>query len=34
MTGSQKAKAAVLEHQLLSGTKTEGYCGDKYVKHR
>ena len=34
MTGLEKAKAAVLEHQRLSDAKTEGNCGDKYVKHR
>lgn len=34
MSNSEKAKAAVLEHQRLSGAKTVGNCGDKYVKHR
>ncbi len=26
-------KAAVLEHQRLSGAKTVGNCGDQYAKH-
>ncbi len=30
---SEKAKAVVLEHQRLSGAKTECNCGAKYVKH-
>lgn len=34
MTGIQKAKAAVLEHQRLSGAKTVRNCGDQYVKYR
>ncbi len=34
MTGSKKAKAAVLEHQRLSGANTVGNCGDQYVKYR
>lgn len=34
MSYSEKAKAAVLEHQRLSGAKTVGNCGDKHVKHR
>lgn len=34
MSNSEKAKAAVREHQRLSGAKTVGNCGDKYVKHR
>ena len=34
MTGSRMAKAAVLEHQRLSGAKTERNCGDQYVKYR
>ena len=34
MTGSKKAKAAVREHQRLSGAKTVGNCGDQYVKYR
>nr|DAO54693.1 MAG TPA: hypothetical protein [Caudoviricetes sp.] len=33
MKTSEKAKAAVLEHQRLSGAKTECNCGAKYVKH-
>ena len=34
MTVLEKAKAAVLEHQRLSGAKTVGNCGEQYVKHR
>ena len=34
MTVSEKAKAAVREHQRLSGAKTVGNCGDQYVKYR
>jgi len=34
MTGSKMAKAAVREHQRLSGAKTVGNCGDQYVKYR
>lgn len=34
MTVSKKAKAAVREHQRLSGAKTVGNCGDQYVKYR
>lgn len=34
MTGSKMAKAAVLEHQRLSGAKTVRICGEQYVKHR
>lgn len=34
MTVSKKAKAAVLEHQRLSGAKTVGNCGEQYVKYR
>lgn len=34
MTGSKMAKAAVLEHQRLSGAKTESDCGEQYVKYR
>lgn len=34
MNGSEMAKAVVLEHQRLSGAKTEGNCGEQYVKHR
>nr|DAL51255.1 MAG TPA_asm: hypothetical protein [Caudoviricetes sp.] len=34
MTGSKMAKAAVLEHQRLSGAITLGNCGEQYVKHR
>lgn len=34
MTGSKMAKAAVLEHQRPSGAKTEGNCGEQYVKYR
>ncbi len=34
MTGSKKAKAAVREHQRLSGAKTVRNCGDEYVKYR
>lgn len=33
MEGLKMAKAAVLEHQRLSGAKTECNCGAKYVKH-
>jgi hypothetical protein len=33
MTGSKMAKAAVLEHQRLSGAKTERSCGEQYVKY-
>lgn len=33
MTGLEKAKAAVREHQRLSGAKTVRNCGDKYAKH-
>lgn len=28
------AKAAVLEHQQLSGAKTVRNCGEQYVKYR
>lgn len=34
MTGSNMAKAAVLEHQRLSGAKTERNYGEQYVKYR
>jgi len=34
MTDSKKAKAAVREHQRLSGANTVGNCGDQYVKYR
>lgn len=34
MTGPEMAKAAVLEHQRLSGAKTERDCGEQYVKYR
>lgn len=34
MTGSKMAKAAVLEHQRLSGAKTVRNCGEQYVRHR
>lgn len=34
MTGLKMVKAAVLEHQRLSGAKTERDCGEQYVKHR
>lgn len=34
MTVSKKAKAAVREHQRLSGANTVGNCGDQYVKYR
>jgi len=34
MTVSKKAKAAVQQHQRLSGAKTVGNCGDQYVKYR
>ncbi|EDZ09342.1 hypothetical protein SeSPB_B0088 [Salmonella enterica subsp. enterica serovar Saintpaul str. SARA29] len=34
MTTTKKAKAAVLEHQRLSGAKTVRNCGVKYVKYR
>ncbi len=30
----EKVKAAVREHQRLSGAKTVGNCGDEYVKYR
>lgn len=33
MTVSKKAKAAVREHQRLSGAKTVRNCGDQYVKY-
>jgi hypothetical protein len=33
MTVSKKAKAAVREHQRLSGAKTVGNCGDQYVSN-
>lgn len=33
MTGLKMVKAAVLEHQRLSGAKTRGNCGEQYVKH-
>nr|DAQ27150.1 MAG TPA: hypothetical protein [Caudoviricetes sp.] len=33
MKSSEKAKAVVLEHQRLSGAKTDCDCGAKYVKH-
>lgn len=31
---SEKAKAAVLEHQRLSGANADNNCGVKYVKYR
>ncbi len=34
MTGLKMVKAAVREHQRLSGAKTESNCGEQYVKHR
>ena len=34
MTDSKKAKAAVREHQRLSGAKTVSSCGGEYVKYR
>ena len=34
MTGSEMAKAAVLEHQRLSSAKTVRNCGEQYVKYR
>jgi len=34
MTGYKKAKAAVREHQRLSGAKTVRNCGGEYVKYR
>ncbi len=34
MTVSKKAKAAVREHQRLSGAKTVRSCGGEYVKYR
>lgn len=34
MTSSKKAKAAVREHQRLSGAKTVRNCGEQYVKYR
>ncbi len=34
MTVSKMTKAAVLEHQRLSGAKTERNCGGEYVKYR
>lgn len=34
MTGIQKAKAVVREHQRLSDANTVGNCGDQYVKYR
>lgn len=34
MTSSKKAKAAVVEHQRLSGAKTVRNCGEQYVKYR
>ncbi len=33
MTALKMAKAAVREHQRLSGAKTVGNCGEQYVKH-
>ena len=33
MTVSKKAKAAVREHQRLSGAKTERNCEGEYVKY-
>lgn len=34
MTSSKKAKAAVQQHQRLSGAKTVCNCGEQYVKYR
>lgn len=34
MTGSEMVKAAVREHQRLSGANTVGNCGEQYVKYR
>lgn len=34
MTGLKMVKAAVFEHQRLSGAKTVGNCGEQYVKYR
>lgn len=34
MTELKKVKAAVLEHQRLSGANTRGNCGEQYVKYR
>jgi len=33
MTELKMVKAAVLEHQRLSGAKTERNCGEQYAKH-
>ncbi len=33
MTGLKMVKAAVLEHQRLSGAKTGSNCGEQYDKH-